>query len=633
MCGIAGIVSEPLAADGRIADVVARMLACMRHRGPDGEGVEQRGSAALGAVRLAVIDPRPVPQPVVSTDGRFVMAYNGEIYDHAPLRANLESRGVQFATRTDTEVAIEALRAWGADALQRFTGMFAFVMHDASTGELFGARDRLGKKPMFLLQRDGLFAWSSFLPSFLEIPGFAPSIDPRSVLDVVEQGYVLGPKTIWREVRQLPPGHAFRLRDGRLDIFPYWSARDAFNAGRDRSPSDVQRDVEAFEGVLTEAVRARLVSDVPLGALLSGGLDSSTIVALMARASPDRVKTFTVAFDVPGFDESAHAGAVARELGTEHHVETCSLDDPEPLLQMQRLFGEPLADSSSLPTSLAFAVARRHVTVALSGDGADELFAGYETFRADRVLSLLQRLPAWPTRPVLRSLARSLPVDQGKVSMAYRLRKFATGLDLPDSVAHAHWRSLQGHAEALRLLDGSAREQLAGWSPTGRVQELNAEVAGLDLVNRASYLDVMTYLPDDILVKVDRASMARSVEARAPFLDHHLVELAARLPGKYKLRGFRTKWLLRQVAAQHVPAQVLQRRKEGFSSPVARWLTGSMRGLFFDTVTEDRCTRLGLDFARARAMHEELASHREFHGYKLWAVLMLCLWDATLPSR
>ena len=631
MCGIAGIVSESLAADGRLTGAVARMLSCMRHRGPDGEGVQQRGSAALGAVRLAVIDPRPVPQPVVSTDGRFVMAYNGEIYDHEPIRAELQSKGVRFATRTDTEVAIEAFREWGPAALRRFTGMFAFVLLDTESGELFGARDRLGKKPMFLHEAPGTFAWSSFLPSFLEIPGFAPSIDPRSVLDIVEQGYALGPKSIWREVTQIPPGHAFTWKSGRLEIFEWWSARDAFLAGRDRSPRDVARDEEDFEERLTGAVRARLVSDVPLGALLSGGLDSSTIVALMSEGARERVKTFTVAFDVPGFDESAHAALVARALGTEHHVRTLKLDDEAPLLDMQRRFGEPLADTSSLPTSLAFAVARENVTVALSGDGADELLAGYETFRADALLQLLRRLPAWPTQPALRALARAMPVDHGKVSLAYRLRKFASGLDLPDAVAHSHWRALQGHADALRLLDGSAREALGGWSATGRILELDARVAGLDLVNRASYLDVMTYLPDDILVKVDRASMARSVEARAPFLDHHLVELLARLPGRDKLRGWTSKWILRRLARTRLPPSVLRRRKEGFSSPVSRWLTGSMRGLFFDTVTADRCARLGLDVRRAHEMHAELASRREFHGYRLWAVLILCLWDATLP--
>lgn len=633
MCGIAGVVSEELAATGRIGGVVAEMLARMRHRGPDGEGVALHGRAALGAVRLAIIDTRPVPQPVVSHDGRYVIAYNGEVYNHAEIRADLEALGARFRTRTDTEVVLEAWRAWGRDALSRFVGMFAFVLLDTVSGDLFGARDRLGKKPMFLLDAPGTFAWSSFLPSFLAIPGFAPTIDPRSVLDLLEQGYALGPKSPWREVTQLPPGHCFTRRGTNLTIDAYWRAADAFDAGRDRGAGEIARDVADFEGILLDSVRRRLVSDAPLGALLSGGLDSSTVVALMKEAGHERVQTFTVAFDVPGFDESAHAASVAQALGTEHHVETLKLDDPDALLDMQRRFGEPLGDSSSLPTTLAFAVARRHVTVALSGDGADELLAGYETFRADAVLRMLRRLPAWPAQPLLRALARALPVDQGKVSRSYRVRKFVSGLDLPHAEAHAHWRALQSHADALALMLPEARERLDGWSSAGRVRELDAQVSGLDPVNRASYLDVMTYLPDDILVKVDRASMSRSVEARAPFLDHRVVELLARLPGRHKLRAFRTKRILRDVAARRLPARTLRRRKEGFSSPVARWLTGPMRPLFFEAVTRDRCERLGLDAARAHAMHAELAAQREFHGYKLWSVLVLCLWESTVREK
>ncbi len=593
-------------------------------------GARADGAVALGAVRLTVIDPSEVSQPVISHDGRFVLAYNGEVYNHGELRAELESGGARFTTRTDTEVVIEAYRAWGRECLARFVGMFAFVLHDTRTGEVFGARDRLGKKPLFLLERHGLFAFASFLPSLLAIPGWTATRDAASLLDLMEHGYVGGPRTIFREVSQLPPGHAFTRREGRLDTFEYWSARRAFLAGRDRAPAESARDVEAFESVLSDAVRARLVADVPLGALLSGGLDSSTIVALMGETGHARVKTFTVAFDVPGFDESEHAATVARALGSEHHVETMRLDDPARLVEMQRRFGEPLADSSSLPTTLAFEAARRHVTVALSGDGADELLAGYETFRADSVLRMLRRLPAWPVRSALRAFARALSVDHGKVSLAYRARKFASGFDLPAPLAHAHWRALQAHGEALLLLDEDTRHEARGHSSADRIRQLDADVAGLDPINRASYLDVMTYLPDDILVKVDRASMANSVEARAPFLDHRVVELVARLPGDVKLRRLRTKWLLRSVAARRLPPATLRRRKEGFSSPVARWLAGPMRDLFFDLVTPGRCARLGLDSRRARVLHEEMVARRGFHGYILWSVLMTCLWDETL---
>jgi asparagine synthase (glutamine-hydrolysing) len=634
MCGIAGLVSDGLVASGEAGAVVAEMLRRLKHRGPDGDGVRVVGNAALGAARLAVIDTRPVPQPVVTHDGRFTLAYNGEVYNHRAIRVDLEARGARFVTNTDTEVVAEAYRAWGSACLDRLVGMFAFVMHDASSGELFGARDRLGKKPLFIAEREGLFAFASHLPSLLAVPGIEATPDPEAILDVLEQGYVLGPKTCWRGIRQLMPGSAFRRSaSGALETWRWWRLEDHFLAGRDLAPRDVATLGEQLDDLLGDAVEARLISDVPLGALLSGGIDSTTIAALMRERGDARPKTFTVAFDAPGFDESAHAAQAAMALGTEHHVDTCRLDDPAPLVEIQRRIGEPLADTSVLPTSLAFAAARRHVTVALTGDGADELFAGYETFRADRVLAILRALPAWPTRDVLRLMARRMPVDQGKVSLAYRARKFASGLELPDALAHQHWRALSGHVEALSLLIPEARAALGGYSSAGRVQEVDARVPGCDLVNRMSHLDMCTYLPDDILVKADRASMAQSVEARAPFLDHRVVELVARLPGRDKLRGWRTKWLLRRIEAPRLPAAVLARRKEGFSAPVARWLLGSMRALFFDLATADRCGRLGLDVRAVHGMHADLEARREFNGYRLWAVLVLCLWDDLTRER
>jgi len=628
MCGIAGLVSEQLVARGEASGIVAEMLRRLRHRGPDGDGVRITGNAALGAARLAVIDTRPVAQPLVTHDERFTLAYNGEVYNHREIRAELEALGARFLTNTDTEVVAEAYRAWGAACLDRCLGMFAFVLHDASTGELFGARDRLGKKPLFLAERQGLFAFASHLPSLLAVPGIEATPDPEALLDVLEQGYVFGPKTCWCGIRQLMPGSAFRRgAGGALETWRWWKLEDHFLAGRDLAPHDVTRLEDELDALLADAVEARLISDVPLGALLSGGIDSTTVAALMRERGAGRPKTFTVAFDAPGFDESAHAALAARELDTEHYVDTCRLDDPAPLVEIQRRIGEPLADTSVLPTSLAFAAARKHVTVALTGDGADELFAGYETFRADRVLAILRALPAWPTRDVLRVMARRMPVDQGKVSLAYKARRFASGLDLPEALAHQHWRALSSHVDALSLMLPEARARLDGYSSSARVLEVDARVQGCDLVNRMSHLDLCTYLPDDILVKADRASMAHSVEARAPFLDHRVVELVARLPGRDKLRGWRTKWLLRRVEAPRLPASVLARRKEGFSAPVARWLLGSMRPMFFDLATKDRCERLGLDASAIRGMHADLEARREFNGYRLWAVLVLCLWD------
>lgn len=631
MCGIAGIVSERLAGSGELRPAVERMLRTMRHRGPDGHGVHVDGSVALGSDRLAILDTRPIPMPLATQDGRIVLAYNGELYNHVELRAELEAKGATFATRTDTEVVAEAYRAWGAACVERFVGMFAFVLLDSLSGAVFGARDRLGKKPFFFRSERGLFAFASFLPSLedaaLERAGFAgASVDGRSMLDLIELGWIHGPRSALREVSQLPPAHRFTLVGGMLRIERYWSLAEQFREGVGLSPDEHERLAASVEPLLLDAVRRRLVADVPVGAFLSGGLDSSIITACMREVSSDPVKTFTVAFDVLGFDESEHAARVAQHLGTQHLSETMALDDPSRLLRVQERMGEPLADTSVLPTFLVSEVASRHVKVALSGDGADELFAGYETFKADRIHAIASRLPAWPLRPLANWAAGLLPSDDGKVSLAYKAKRFASGLGLEAARAHGHWRALRERGDALAALTGDARAALREHDPLARFVELDAELAACDAVNRASYVDLSTYLPDDILVKVDRASMGSSLEARSPFLDHRLVEVVARLPGRYKLRGFTTKWLLREQHARRLPPQVLSRRKEGFSSPVSRWLRGPLRELFFDLVTPQHLAPLGLDAAAARGLHADLDARRGFPGFALWSVLSIAAW-------
>jgi asparagine synthase (glutamine-hydrolysing) len=606
------------------------MVERLRHRGPDGQGVLARGDAALGSARLTILDLREHELPLRSADGRWAIAYNGEVYNHRELRAELEAEGVRFRTSTDTEVVLEAWRAWGRDCLPKLEGMYAFVLHDAETGELHGARDRMGQKPLFLARQGALFAFASFLPCFEEVPGLELEPDPRSVFDVLELGYCLSPRTAWRGVEQLPPAHGFTWKDGRFESWEYWSLAAAFRAGHETGRIGVAGAMERLDDRLRHAVRARLVADVPVGVLLSGGLDSSIVAALAVEANGrDAVKSFSVGFEESGFDEREHAERVARALGTEHHAEVLKLDDPDELRRAHALVGEPLADSSVLPTTLVSRIARKQVKVALSGDGADELFAGYETFRADALRALLHR-GAWRTlRPLLRLGARLLPVDKGKVSLGYKARRFVSGLGLDEVRAHYHWRALMEHAEALGCLLPGAREQLDGHSPADRFAELDSELPGLDLVNRCSYVDLRTYLLDDILVKVDRASMGCSLEARSPFLDHRVVELAAALPGNLKLRGRTTKLVLRWNHAHELPRETLRRPKAGFSSPVAHWLTGSLRESFLDLATPERLAPLGLDAAPLRRMHAELEEGRAFHGYKLWAVLVLLLWHGS----
>jgi asparagine synthase (glutamine-hydrolysing) len=634
VCGIAGLASPSLAATGEHSRVVEAMLARLAHRGPDGSGVAAHGDVALGSSRLTIIDLNEHALPLATQDGRFVISYNGEVYNHRQLRAELEAAGARFATHTDTEVVAEAWRAWGRESLSRLEGMYAFVILDRETGELFGARDRMGQKPLAYHHDGETFAYASFLPSFEELPGLALEPDPQAVFDVLELGYVLSPKTAYRQLRQRPPACGFRFHQGELEIFEYWSLAQAFREGAEKGRIGVAGAMERLDDRLRHSVRERLVADVPVGVLLSGGLDSSVIAALALQdGRSERVQSFSIGFEESGYDEREHAASVAAFLGTDHHAEVLKLDDPDQLLAAQEKVGEPLADTSVLPTTLVSRVARSRVKVALSGDGADELFAGYETFRADALRALLHR-GAWSVlRPLTRMAAKLLPVDKGKVSLGYKAKRFVSGLDLDEVQAHYHWRALMDRAEALGCLLPGAREAIGDYAPAARFAELDAELPGLDLVNRCSYVDLRTYLLDDILVKVDRASMGCSLEARSPYLDHRVVELAARLPGNLKLRGRTTKLILRWQHAHELPRSVLERKKEGFSSPVAHWLTGSLRELFLDLATPERLAPLGIDAAAVRRMHGELERSEAFHAYKLWAVLVLLLWSEGTGSH
>ncbi|MEM7247851.1 MAG: asparagine synthase (glutamine-hydrolyzing) [Acidobacteriota bacterium] len=633
MCGIAGIVSERLAGEQRLEPLLAGMNDLMQHRGPDQDGVVTHGAAGLATVRLAVIDPREHPYPMTSADGRHVLTYNGEIYNYRALRSELEGQGVTFRTDTDTEVLLAAYKTWGEACLSRLDGFFAFVILDRETGELFGARDRIGQKPFFYTDRPGLFAFASFLPCLQALPGVAEELDHRAILDVVELGYVLNPKTPYADVSQLPPAHAFRYRDGRFESFRYWDLKEAFLEGHELGRMAVPRLVEELDDHIRSAVVARLRSDVPLGALVSGGLDTSIVVHHMGEAlGGDAIRSYSIGFEDSGYDETSHAKRIAAHVGTKHHVQMMKMEDPSRIQSALWGLGEPLADSSVLPTFLLCETARKDVTVALSGDGADELFCGYETFRADAVRALLCRLPRWPVAMGLKTAAKLLPYSYGKVSLGYKVRRFLSGYELPEAEAHYHWRALMTRAGALRAFLPDARDGIAEYEPVERFRQLDAEVAGLDLANRCSYVDLMTYLPDDILVKVDRASMAVSLEARSPFLCHRVVETAAKLPGNMKIRGRMTKLFLRWNYAKALPSSTLHRPKQGFSPPAASWLVGPLAETFQDLVTKDRMASLGLDATEVQRLYTELKEHRGDHAYKLWGLLTLAAWH-ELRSR
>ncbi|MFO1517283.1 MAG: asparagine synthase (glutamine-hydrolyzing) [Lysobacterales bacterium] len=566
MCGIAGFVGP------EDRDALHRMARALAHRGPDGDGfLEDAASRVhLAHRRLAILDIAGGHQPMRTPDGSLSVVFNGQIYNFAELRAELEMLGARFVSdHSDTEVLLHAWRHWGAGMVQRLNGMWAFALHDRERRLLFCSRDRFGKKPFFYFSGSDHFVFASELIALREHPRVPSALDELALRKYYAYGYVPAPRTFLAGVRKLPAGHnlTLDLASGSLRIERYW--RYLPEPFEERPAGAEARWAEELLGRLDAAVARRLVADVPVGAFLSGGIDSSTVAALaMRHVGQDRLKTFSIAFDEASFDESAYAQIVARHIGAEHHVDTLGIARAlEILPEVARRLDEPIADSSLLPTFLVSRFARRHVTVALGGDGADELLAGYDPFRALRYARAYERLVPRPLHRAISLLAARLPVSHRYMSFDFRLKRTLRGLDhaapfwLPvwmAPVPPAQWQELfQAPVDCEEIFS----EAIEAWDECPRDCPVERTIA----------FYVRTYLQDDILVKVDRASMMNSLEVRAPFLDADVVDFTRRLPADMKLRGGQTKYLLRRAVEQLLPAPVLTRSKQGFAVPVGRW--------------------------------------------------------------
>ena len=622
MCGILGVVGQRIERDR-----VARMAATMRHRGPDAEGVLLWQDGALAHRRLAILDPSTAAnQPFVDSHGRAALVFNGEIYNYRELRKQLEARGHAFRTSGDTEVLLAAYLEWGEQCVAHLNGMFAFAVWDYRTRSALLARDRFGKKPLFFAHLgNGGLLFASELKPFLASGLIDPSLDAEALVDYLNLNYVLCPKTLLRRVRQLPASHVGIWKDGGLATRPYWDLADSFLD--DRWTGDEAEAVERLGELTSEATKRRLYSDVPLGAFLSGGVDSSTVAATMRRAGTADLHTFSIEFPEPEFDESAYARLAANHLGTVHHPRLVSESIADILPEYARRMDVPLGDDSAISTYLLSRWARQHVTVALSGDGADELFAGYVTYQADalhRRLGRLRRPAAW----LLGVLGPRLPETGAKLSRRFRAAQLRRGLVQAPAQAHFAWRQV---GESASVVAPDLLREAADYNPAGIFRFYHQRVRGADWLDRMLYVDCQTWLRDDILVKVDRASMATSLECRSPFLDYHVAEFAARLPPRLKLLGRQKKIVLRALARRYLPRYVVDRKKAGFNSPTASWLRGPLRPMAEELFASGALEALGLSWRPhlERRWNQFLRGARE-HQYSSWGLFCLAAWQRHL---
>jgi asparagine synthase (glutamine-hydrolysing) len=618
MCGILGIVGAHVERER-----LRLMAMTMRHRGPDAGGIAEWADGAFAHRRLSVIDTADTAnQPFHDARGRAVLVFNGEIYNYRELRSAFESRGQVFRTDSDTEVLLAAYLEWGADCVNHLNGMFAFAVWDFRTHELFLGRDRLGKKPLYYARLPaGGVLFASELKPFLASGLVDSALDAEALHDYLCLNYILCPKTPLRQVRQLPPAGTATWRSGVWKESSYWDLADAYLDNR-----STETDATLLErmGELSEdATSSRLFSDVPLGAFLSGGVDSSTVVALM-REHTEGLHTFSVEFPSPEFNEGAYSRLAARHLGTQHHPHVVDERVLDFLIEFAHRMDVPLGDDSAVSVYLLAREARKSVTVALSGDGADELFAGYVTYQADawhRRLGALRR----PAALALRVLGPWLPEAGAKLSRRFRAEQLRRGLERPSLDAHFTWREVAGLDTELapEIARGSA-----GYSPVDVFRAYHDRVRGADWLDRLLYVDARTWLVDDILVKADRATMAASLECRSPFVDFRLAEFAARLPRRLKLGGGEKKVILKRLARQFLPSEIVDRKKSGFNSPTADWLRGPLRDTAEELFRSGSLESLGVRWnpTLATRWRTFLGGARQ-HQYSLWGLFCLGLWE------
>jgi asparagine synthase (glutamine-hydrolysing) len=625
MCGITGwanLDARTPPPDGA-GELLRSMCDRMFHRGPDSEGYVVGDGIALGMRRLAIIDLMTGEQPAYNEDQSIAVVLNGEIYNYRELRADLETRGHIFQSASDTEVLPHLYEEYGRDMVHHLNGMFAFALWDENRRRLFIARDRFGEKPLYWGIFDRTLLFASEPKVLLAHPSVRPDLNINALRQYLSFDYVPAPLSIYEGINKLPAAHSLTLEDGRTEVRSYWR----LSYQTHQPVPSVDEAAERLRDLMEDSVRMRLVSDVPLGILLSGGIDSSLVTAMAVRTSPETVKTFSISFAESSFDESQYARRVAQYLGTDHHEERFSASIAANLVsEIGAWMDEPMSDPSLVPTYLLSRFTRKHVTVALGGDGGDELFAGYPMYFGHRMARAYNRLPRFVRNGLIEPLVRALPVKTKNLSFDYRARRFISASHYDEVARHHVWFGSFTPRDQEILLTDVARQ--ATESDVYRdARRMFAECDSNDLTECMQSLDTQLYLAEDILTKVDRASMAVSLEVRAPYLDPRVAEFAASLPSHYKLHGYTSKYILKRAAKGLVPSFVWRRGKKGFGVPFAKWLKGDLRPLARDLLSPERLRRGGLfnpDYvARLQDEHERgVANHRKL----LWTLLSFELW-------
>jgi len=594
----------------------------MTYRGPDDEGYYLHENVGLAMRRLSIIDLSTGHQPITNEDGTMWIVFNGEVYNFQPLREDLEAKGHVFKTLTDTEAILHAYEEYGEACVERLIGMFAFAIYDEKRRRLFIARDRLGIKPLYYAKVNGEIYFGSELKVVLQHPGVPRALDMHALDQFLTLEYIPAPRSIVEHVQKLPPGHTLTYEDGEITIKPYWSLDFQTTTQSD------EECLEELTELIRDAVKLRMIADVPLGAFLSGGIDSSTVVSFMSELSSLPVKTFSIGFGDPTYNELPYARMVAEHYGTEHYEEYLEPDVLSLAERLIRHLDEPLGDFSILPTYLVSEVARKYVTVSLSGDGGDEIFAGYDTYVAQNMARYYNYVPGPIREKVLPAIMSLVPPQSAKKGLINKAKRFIEGGALDPDLQHTRWMMFINDADKDNLYQAGVRSAIATETPQDVMERYFLQARVADALAQQQYVDIKTYLADDILTKVDRMSMAVSLEARVPLLDHRVVEFAMRLPPHLRMDKGTTKVILRKLMANRLPEQVLNKPKEGFSIPIKQWLKTTLNPLMMDLLSQSSVQRRGYFHpATVERWIKEHMENKANHSHRLWALMVFELWQ------